>query len=39
MNLANLTDLKTKIDNVPKDAGSEEIPELYQRARKTKRES
>ena len=29
MNLANLTDLKTKIDNVPKDAGSEDVPELY----------
>lgn len=29
MNLANLTDLKTKIDNVPKDAGSEDIPKLY----------
>ena len=29
MNLANLEDLKAKIDRVPKDAGSEEIPELY----------
>ena len=29
MSLANLTDLKVKIDKVPKDAGSEEIPELY----------